>query len=284
MSKPDFLYHYTSIDGLAHILRSKKIRFSRLDLLDDVNEGQSKDSVDWRKYYFVSCWTADEEESIPLWHMYTPEMKGVRLKLPTKFFKSYEINLSEVPKFIHLADTSKAPEGANIRLLSYMPYDMLHGEDYFVMPNFFDDENWPLKVEYTNNEDLLNQDLIRYNEHLQMTFVNSFEVAKYKKKVWSFQDEWRFRICCFNAAPRSLKDEMSENDYYNLMVKELSTLGKGVSQQYFFMEIDDNAFKSIEISLGPKLELAQEIIVDALVKTYCPTASVIKSTLSGHIR
>ena len=149
MSKPDFLYHYTSIDGLAHILRSKKIRFSRLDLLDDVNEGQSKDSVDWRKYYFVSCWTADEEESIPLWHMYTPEMKGVRLKLPTKFFKSYEINLSEVPKFIHLADTSKAPEGANIRLLSYMPYDMLHGEDYFVMPNFFDDENWPLKVEYT---------------------------------------------------------------------------------------------------------------------------------------
>lgn len=284
MSKPDFLYHYTSIDGLAHILRSKKIRFSRLDLLDDVNEGQSKDSVDWRKYYFVSCWTADEEESIPLWHMYTPEMKGVRLKLPTKFFKSYEINLSEVPKFIHLADTSKAPEGANIRLLSYMPYDMLHREDYFVMPNFFDDENWPLKVEYTNNEDLLNQDLIGYNEHLQMTSVNSFEVAKYKKKVWSFQDEWRFRICCFNAAPRSLKDEMSENDYYNLMVKELSTLDKGVSQQYFFMEIDDNAFKSIEISLGPKLELAQEIIVDALVKTYCPTASVIKSTLSGHIR
>lgn len=283
MSKPDFLYHYTSIDGLAHILRSKKIRFSRLDLLDDVNEGQSKDSVDWRKYYFVSCWTADEEESIPLWHMYTPEMKGVRLKLPTKFFKSYEIDLSEVPRFIHLADTSKAPEGANIRLSSYMPYDMLHGEDYFVMPNSFD-ENWPLKVEYTNDEDLLDQDLIGYNEHLQMTSINSFEVAKYKKKVWSFQDEWRFRICCFNAAPRSLKDEMSENDYYNLMVKELSTLGKGVSQQYFFMEIDDNAFKSIEISLGPKLELAQEIIVDALVKTYCPTASVIKSTLSGHIR
>lgn len=284
MSKPDYLYHYTSIDGLAHILKSKQIRFSRLDLLDDVNEGQSKDSVDWRKYYFVSCWTADEEESIPLWHMYTPEMKGVRLKLPTNFFKSYEINLSEVPNFIRLVDTTKAPKGANIRVLSYMPYDVMHGEDYFVMPNFFDDGNWPLKVEYTNDEALLNQDLISYNDHLKMTYINSFEVAKYKKKVWSFQDEWRFRICCFNAAPRSLKDEMSENDYYDLMVKELSTLGKGVSQQYFFMDIDDNAFNSIEISLGPKLELAQELIVDALVKTYCPTANVTKSTLSGHIR
>lgn len=284
MTKPDFLYHYTSIDGLAHILKSKQIRFSRLDLLDDANEGQSKDSVDWRKYYFVSCWTADDEESIPLWHMYTPEMKGVRLKLPTKIFKSHEINLSEVPKFIHLADTTKAPEGSNIRVISYMPYDVLHGEDYFVMPNFFNDETWPLRVEYTNDEALLNQDLIGYNEHLQMTSINSFEVAKYKKEVWSFQDEWRFRICCFNAAPRSLKDEMSENDYYDLMVKELSTLGRGISQQYFFMDIDDSAFNSLEISLGPKLELAQEVIVDALVKTYCPTANVTKSTLSGQIR
>ena len=77
---------------------------------------------------------------------------------------------------------------------------------------------------------------------------------------------------------------MSENDYYDLMVKELSTLGKGVSQQHFFMDIDDNAFNSIEISLGPKLELAQEVIVDALVKTYCPTSNITKSTLSGHIR
>lgn len=39
---PDFLYHYTSIDGLAHILSSKKIRFSRLDALDDINEDNLK--------------------------------------------------------------------------------------------------------------------------------------------------------------------------------------------------------------------------------------------------
>lgn len=284
MSTPDFLYHYTSIDGLAHILKTRQIRFSRLDLLDDVSEGQSRDEVDWRKYYFVSCWTANEEESIPLWNMYTPEMKGVRLKLPTQLFKLYEINLSDIPEFIQIADTTQAPKGANIRVFSYMPYEVLHGEDYFVMPNFFNDENWPLKVEYTNDEALLNQDLIEYNDHLQMTHIKSFEIAKYKKKVWSFQDEWRFRIFCFNAAPRSLKDEMTENDYYNLMVKELSTLGKGVSQEHFSMDIDDKAFSSIEISLGSKLELAQEIIVDALVKVYCPTAVVKQSALSGHIR
>lgn len=285
MSKPDYLYHYTSIDGLAHILKSKQIRFSRLDLLDDVNEGQSKDLVDWRKYYFVSCWTANEEESIPLWNMYTPDMKGVRLKLPTKLFKTYTTNLSELPNFLKFPDDAiaNAPQGANIKVFSLMPYNVLHGEDYIVT-NAFSEENWLFKVEYTDDEKLLNQDLIGYNDHLKMTQINSFEIAKYKKKVWSFQDEWRFRICCFNAAPRSLKDEMSENDYYNLMVKEMSTLGKGVSQQYFFMDIDDNAFNSIEISLGPKLELAQEVIVDTLVKTYCPTASVTKSTLSGHIR
>lgn len=284
MQRPSHIYHYTSIEGLAHILKTKQIRFSRLDLLDDVSEGQSMDSVDFRRNYFVSCWTDEEDESIPLWNMYTPDMKGVRLKLPTDLFKVHQISLNEVPDFIKLADISHAPENSNIILESYMPYNTLHGEDYFVSPSSFINENWPFKVTYTDDESLLNQTLIGYHDELNMSQILTGEVAKYKKKIWSFQNEWRFRILCFNAAPRSLKDKVSNNEYYDLMLKEVSTIGKGVSSKYLFLDIDDDAFRSIELSLGPKVEPAQEIIVDALVEAYCPTAIVKRSKLSGKIR
>lgn len=32
------IHHYTTIDNLALILESKRIRFTRLDLLDDIQE------------------------------------------------------------------------------------------------------------------------------------------------------------------------------------------------------------------------------------------------------
>ncbi|RUO24451.1 hypothetical protein CWE09_11375 [Aliidiomarina minuta] len=284
MSKPEYLYHYTSIEGLAHILESRQIRFSRLDLLDDVTEGQSQDAVDWRKYYFVSCWTAEEEESIPLWSMYTPDMMGVRIKLPLSMFKTHIIDHSELPRFIQLADTSKAPPGAKIQIRCLMPYEKLHGEDYFVMNTCFRDEVWPSKVEYTDDPTLLNQNLIKYNKETDTTSISSDEIAKYKKKVWSFQYEWRFKIHCFNAAPRSLKSKMPNDSYNELMLRELRNFEKGVSQEYFFMDLDDLIFDSLEVVLGPKVDSAHKIIVNSLIQNFCSKAKVSPSRLTGQIR
>jgi hypothetical protein len=284
MSKPEYLFHYTSIEGLAHILESRQIRFSRLDLLDDMTEGQSKDDVDWRKYYFVSCWTSEEEESIPLWSMYTPDMRGVRLKLPLKMFKTHLINSSDIPSFIQLADTSSISPDLEYQVKTLMPYEKLHGEDYFVMTTSFRDEVWPFSVEYTNDDNLLNQQLIRYNKETDTTSISSDEIAKYKKKVWSFQDEWRFKIHCFSAAPRRLKNEMPKNAYCELMLQELRRFDKGISQEYFFMELDDSIFDTLEIVLGPKVDKAHQIIVNSLVQNFCPKASVKSSKLVGQIR
>lgn len=284
MDKPDYLYHYTSIEGLAHILESRQIRFSRLDLLDDIAEGQSQDAVDWRKFFFVSCWTSDEEESIPLWNLYTPDMRGVRIKLPADLFKKFLIDPSEVPSFIHIADTSGAPEGARINLQSYLPYDRMHGEDYFVMPPSFQADQWPFRIQYTSDETLLNQNLVSYDDASERTVLSPFEVAKYKRPVWSFQKEWRFRLYCHPAASRSLKGSLSDDDYMALMLKELSDLTQGVDHEYFFMDIDDSAFENIEVVLGPKVAPAHRIIVEALAKAYCLKVAVQSSSLTGSIR
>lgn len=63
-----YIHHYTTIDNLALILESKKIRFTRLDLLDDIKEVAGLDNpiekID--KSIFISSWTEDNEENIPL--------------------------------------------------------------------------------------------------------------------------------------------------------------------------------------------------------------------------
>jgi len=81
------IFHYTSIGSLALILQSQKIRFTRLDKFDDVIEAQTHGGVGFGKYFFASCWTQVETESIAQWSMYGNGMEGVRIELPVRPFK-----------------------------------------------------------------------------------------------------------------------------------------------------------------------------------------------------
>ena len=79
---PQYLYHYTSLNTLALILTNKSICFSTLLNVDDVEEAETSDLGLFGKYVYVSCWTDEASESIAMWQMYTPNMHGVRIKLP----------------------------------------------------------------------------------------------------------------------------------------------------------------------------------------------------------
>ena len=46
---PTYLYHYTSINNLALILNSQRIRFTRADLVNDLDEINVKDVKRWLK-------------------------------------------------------------------------------------------------------------------------------------------------------------------------------------------------------------------------------------------
>jgi len=85
----DYLYHYTSISTLGLILKYKKLRFNNLLDVDDLDEGRRCGNP-WGKYCFVSCWTDDPKESIPMWSMYSKDMKGIRIKLKKFPFVYYE--------------------------------------------------------------------------------------------------------------------------------------------------------------------------------------------------
>jgi hypothetical protein len=88
----NLLYHYTSIENLALILKNKTICFNNLLNVDDIEEVETSDMGKFGKYINVSCWTEEKEESIPLWNLYTPNMRGVRIGLPKFPFKKYHFN------------------------------------------------------------------------------------------------------------------------------------------------------------------------------------------------
>ena len=70
----DLIHHYTSINTLALILDSRKLRFNRLDKVDDVKEIDGLTSG-FCTYIYISCWTDEKEESIPLWKMRSEERR-----------------------------------------------------------------------------------------------------------------------------------------------------------------------------------------------------------------
>jgi len=41
---------------------------------------------------FVSCWTENSEESIPLWKMYSGDFGGVRISVEKEMFKEYLVS------------------------------------------------------------------------------------------------------------------------------------------------------------------------------------------------
>jgi len=90
-----YIHHYTDINTLSLILKYKAIRFNRLDRVDDITEGEAFKVLKLEQFFFVSCWTYDDNESIPQWNMYTKNMDGVRISLPRELFNFKPIKVPQ---------------------------------------------------------------------------------------------------------------------------------------------------------------------------------------------
>lgn len=74
------LYHYTSIEKLALILQNKTLRFNRIDKVNDPQASEYYQVKLPGKRFYVSCWTKNAEESIPMWQLYAGAAEGVRIE------------------------------------------------------------------------------------------------------------------------------------------------------------------------------------------------------------
>lgn len=279
MENKKYLYHYTSIETLLLILKNKTLCFNSLINVDDLEESETEDIKKLGRFCYVSCWTDSSEELIPLWNMYTPNMQGIRIKLEEYPFMKYYYKKNEY----NFKEDS----------WSYIDYNQLERDGKAsIVPQC------PIikKVIYTEDQTLLFPKVKKITNEIkkevdgeitssQCISYNIKEIGAYKRENWRFQNEVRYII---PMSPWSMKElelcgkhEKFEDCVLaqRKLIERLEDETLRAPYDRYFLKLNDEALKNIEILLGPKVTEAQEEIVDMIVKKYCPTAKVSKSSL-----
>lgn len=271
-------YHYTSIETLALILENRSICFNNLLNVDDIEEAETRDMGNFGRYVYVSCWTECEKESISLWNLYTPNMEGVRIKLKEFPFKKYSFKKGEyylkedIDTYINIEKYYNENRGsivANQPTLKKIEYTDIEGKIY---PEVRNESHVGAVKEFLDCNEL--KDLQKYNIKVSYSFE---EIGIYKRLEWAFQQEWRYLII---ASPMGVKDlEAHTFEKQKEFIRRIESKETLPAYSRLFLELDGGVLEDIEIVLGPKMNMAQRIMVRALVEKYCPNAQVRNSQL-----
>lgn len=249
MTSPKLLFHYTSINNLALILKSKSIRFNRLDKVNDKREGVSSDFGYFGQYIFITCWTETSEENLAFWNIYTPKMRGVRIELPMPFFELNKI-YDKYDAIIEEKEIVNEEKGI------------------FIAPHFT-----PIyKLNYTENKDLLTPTI------LVEKGIDLKTIGYHKKKIWKFENEWRYRLNIFPLDNNPTEEYFPER-YMRLVYQKIPP---PISD--YFIKIKEDSFKQMKVRLSPKAMPGDFEIIDALLRVYNINAKVEISHLTEDIR
>lgn len=268
------IHHYTSIENLALILRNKTIRFTRLDKVDDREEAElSSSGIPLNYYTFVSCWTHQAEESIPLWKMYAgKEMKGVRITLDSDLFYKYPVNSGS---YYGIDIISREGE------TSILPMDKCITKDYVIVPSFNDSEIFFKRIEYVDDPRASMQDIIHIKEcgNIRDLMIDLRRIGLYKRKCWAFQQECRFVL---NIIP----NKSGNIDTYTIANSCIESLYDKIEPviSFYDLHIDPKSFLNMVITLSPTCTEAEKIIIEALVHRFVPNASIASSKLAGFMQ
>lgn len=268
MKEPEYLYHYTSMEKLALILKYQTIRFNSLDKMDDLQEKETSDLRNIGEFCYVSSWTEDDCESIPMWKMYTDPKSGVRIKLSSEpFYTHHSSSLKDI-----LAHSSPAHTG--VCYSKYIPLKQMQKKGFIVMT--IGDDKLLQQVKYTSDKDKLYPQIVYGNKpdlHFELR-----SLGKYKNTYWAFQKEWRYIFYCFPAqyGLSSLgKPIMNILDIYR--DREMQVF------QYYDMPITKDAYANMAITLSPQISLGNRVIIKALLDKFNTSATLEESSLYGLI-
>lgn len=274
------IYHYTSIETLKRILESGKIRFNNLNAVDDELEGELFLKKSLAQLIFVSCWTTDPEENIPLWDMYATT-RGVRIGVPEYPWRKIDCKKWDTGLMDARYDEKEY----------YSPFDIheIYGKRHFILPPFnLALSNSDLKkafskhVIYLSEDDLKAKYSSHYREkptkpgHVEL-FISPLEFGLYKHERWAFQKEFRFVLF---ISPMDKEINLYDNNIHESMVDSLM---KYVQAEWespikdFFVTLDPASIANMEITLGPHCTEEDIQTVLTLRKKYGVTGKVLKS-------
>ena len=274
MDNLEYLYHYTNIETLALILKNRTIRFNSLDKMDDLQEQQTSDVKNIGQFCYISSWTDDSTESIPLWNMYASLNLGVRIKLRKNPFKIYNNTADELSKVV------KGPVEDNSNgkpFQTLIPLTEMFSKSFFSVQAL--NKQLLCRVEYTDDPEKLYPHILKEDGD-RFTLVLG-ELGKHKNLHWGFQSEWRYIL---NILPFDINQPVEQS----LMNFQLvaNKMKHGLERQpfpHYDMSISDEAFTDMEITRSPRISGGSRIIVQNLVEKYNPGANIIESNLVGLI-
>lgn len=278
------IYHYTTIDTLALILKNKTIRFNRLDNgLDDLQEGNvSSRGIKLGHYGFVSCWTENKEENVPLWKMYTDNGLGVRIALEKDMFKDYYY-----PEIVEIGDVKFNAKESGWQHTKTPIEDMFSQKHivYTLLPSNINSNTFYKRIEYVDDIDEELKDCLsieKVTDQLNRITIRHESIGKYKHKRWKFEEETRFFLFIIPGMRFAMNKDI--NIEYNQWLYDVWTKNIPNTISDYDMHLKENIFDDMEITLSPNIPQAKKIIVEALRDKYAPKAIVKPSDLDGSVK
>ena len=274
MENTEYLYHYTSIETLALILKYHTIRFNSLEKMDDLQEQQTADIKNIGQFCYISSWTDDSTESIPMWNMYASLNLGVRIKLSKNPFKVYD-NTAETLSKVTNAQVTDNSSGKPFQ--TTIPLAEMFSKGFISIQAV--NNQLLSKVEYTDDTEKLYPRILK--EEGEGFSLALGKLGKYKNLHWAFQREWRYIL---NILPLDLNQPVKKSMIDSQIMANKIKLG--IEKQpfpHYDMVISDEAFEGMEITLSPRISGGSRIIVQTLLEKYNPSATLSESSLVGLI-
>lgn len=269
---PAFLYHYTSVETLKLILQNEKIRFKRLDLLNDPLEGNLQNFKNFRKFVFSSSWTAKKIDAIPMWKMYS-DLKGIRIRMPIDLFcEKEELRLKKIKNsYILLSNLNDEYElDAEFHDIVFADSSPRKNRGLIINKVY-----GPSKINYLDVVEDLEKETIKSKEQLSDTKNLNFTLNEInfnllglqKSSFWKFEDEYRFRVYPFSM--------IAGSDFVLNSIPERTP-----KNNFIDIKFNRSALNNIEILFGPKCdEIEIESIKEALKIKEISDYNLIKSSI-----
>lgn len=252
---PGALYQYTSIDSLEKIITTRSVRFSRLDTVNDSEEAAASDVPFAASSVFVSCWSVDEREHIPMWSMYGRSFAGVRLRLPSNMFTGRRRAMVFEKGGAHSTFEGK------YEILRQAPASHTTGRS-IVGPN---------KIWYSDDADYRNRRLVHRRGNAAHFFP--YDLGMVKNTNWTYEQEWRFKI---SALP--FEAQFPNDAYFNEVTIDFAAYP--VLTPALFIPIDPSSLDEAEIMIGSKVDADGRRRVERLIAEHAPNADFAVSKLA----
>lgn len=277
---PQYLYHYTNVDSLALILKNRSIRLNSLDKMDDLQEQISDDRQNFGRFVFVSSWTADSKESIPMWRMYTPKQRGVRIKLSSNPFVEYSLGAKNIARIMGIPYDGNGADDIGFKTI--IPTSELFDKNYFLQN--YSIGNQLVQVKYTNDKSILEPNVLQITG--ENFSVNVGKLGIHKNSYWEFQKEWRYRLLFMPLSIQNMiKEHMQGKNNEMLNMQSQIVMGQAMLPfNYYDLSIRDECFEEMSIMLAPDISESAKICIELLVKEYNSKCVIEESELTSLLQ